>query len=269
MRRCAAVQRRPSARDRACDLGQQHCVDDSGAASCSTSASPKPRFQHPRIVLDANATSITATGQFVGSLPWASPEQLASGGEQRPDARSDVYSLGVLLYQMLTGEFPYRSAVKRWPPRWRRSPAQRAARRDAHRHRPDLETIVLKCLSKRPVRRYQTAGELRQDLQSWSKGEPIAARRDSAWYVLAKTLQRYRGRVAAAFAFFLYPDSPPRPLPSASCTRSRADCSLRSALRWNGWRPRRTSRRSTLTSPSMLSSIDPAIATASTSDSCA
>jgi serine/threonine-protein kinase len=61
----------------------------------------------PREIVSATSPpSMTHTGQFVGSLPWASPEQVASAAGGM-DVRSDVYSLGVVLYQMLTGEFPY------------------------------------------------------------------------------------------------------------------------------------------------------------------
>ncbi|MCH8873441.1 serine/threonine protein kinase, partial [candidate division KSB1 bacterium] len=121
---------------------------------------------------------ITMTGQFLGTLPWFSPEQ-AEGRSTDIDVRSDVYSLGVILYQMLTGgRFPYkvvggvrevldnimntpptplsseRPAHKIWPPgRWK------VMRQSAQRVNRIIEAIVLKALCKRREDRYQSAGE--------------------------------------------------------------------------------------------------------------
>jgi serine/threonine protein kinase/tetratricopeptide (TPR) repeat protein len=150
-------------------------------------------------------SSMTLTGQFVGSAPWASPEQ-ASGKVDAIDLRTDVYALGVLLYQMLTGRFPYMVTgtpaevlghvlnTEPTPPRKHRDVI------DA-----DLETIVLKCLQKDPERRYQSAGELGRDLSRYLRNEPIEARRDSFSYMLRKHLVRYRlaATVAAAFLMVL------------------------------------------------------------------
>jgi len=146
---------------------------------------------------------VTATGQFVGSLPWSSPEQ-AQGGGHPIDRRTDVYSLGVLLYQMLTGTFPYTISGR----------AQDVVLEIAGtepvppgRHRPDLDgelaVIVLKCLSKDPARRYQSAGELARDLRRHLAGEPIEARRDSSLYMLKKSLLRYRPQLLVAGLFLL------------------------------------------------------------------
>ncbi len=141
---------------------------------------------------------MTMTGQFVGSLPWASPEQ-ASGLPDKVDLRTDVYSLGVILYQMLTGRFPYPvigqmrdvldNILKAEPAR------PSTVRRQINN---EVETIVLKCLAKEPERRYQSAGELARDLHRYLRGEPIEAKRDSGWYVIGKHLRRHRGPVAAA-----------------------------------------------------------------------
>lgn len=149
------------------------------------------------------AHSVTATGQFVGSLPWASPEQ-ASGGSAGVDLRSDVYSLGVILYQMMTASFPYPvtgglraildNIITADPTR------PRTLTRDVD---SELETIVLKCLSKEADRRYQSAVELALDIRRYLAGEPIDAKRDSTWYLLSKSVRRHRMAVSAAVLFVL------------------------------------------------------------------
>ncbi|MCB9854578.1 MAG: serine/threonine protein kinase [Phycisphaerales bacterium] len=131
-------------------------------------------------------------GGFMGSLPWASPEQ-ADGATAGLDVRSDVYSLGVILYQLLTGDFPYRvdgtlsEALERIRHAVPRSP--REIRRDVS---DDIATIALKCLTKESDRRYQSAGALAADVRRFLAGEPIEAKRDSAWYSVRKTLKRYQ-----------------------------------------------------------------------------
>jgi tetratricopeptide (TPR) repeat protein len=148
---------------------------------------------------DESAAAMTTTGQFVGSLPWSSPEQAAG---EAVDTRTDVYSLGVILYRCLTGRYPY-------PVIGRPAEVIHAIRtREPDRPQsPDgavddeLETIVLKCLNKDRERRYQTAGELARDLDRYLAGEPIEAKRDSLAYLLRKRLRQYRLPVAAAAAF--------------------------------------------------------------------
>lgn len=141
---------------------------------------------------------VTVTGQFIGSLQWASPEQ-TEGIPDRVDMRTDVYSLGVILYHMLTGKFPYDVASEMWvvvDQIRRADPVRpRTLRREID---DDLETILLKCLQKDRERRYQTSGELAKDLRHYLAGEAIEAKRDSSWYVLRKTLQRHRAAVTGA-----------------------------------------------------------------------
>ena len=150
---------------------------------------------------DAPQGTMTTTGEFVGSLPWASPEQVV-GSPQDLDVRTDVYSLGVMLYQALTGQFPYpvRGSVPEIVENIRNvEPAHPSSvRREIG---VDVDTIVLKCLSKGRERRYQTAGELGRDLRHYLTGAPIEARRDSVVYVLRKHLRRYWLPMAVAALF--------------------------------------------------------------------
>ncbi len=150
---------------------------------------------------EAASQANTLTGQFLGSLPWASPEQV-EGHPGKIDVRTDVYSLGVNLYHALTGRFPYEVAgnlrdvldniLKAEPVR----PSAIRPRIDE-----EVETIVLKCLQKEPQRRYQSAGELARDLRHYLAGDPIDAKRDSTWYVLRKMMRRHRIPLAVAAGF--------------------------------------------------------------------
>ncbi|TWT43705.1 Serine/threonine-protein kinase PknB [Phycisphaerae bacterium RAS1] len=148
-------------------------------------------------------TSLSRTGDFAGSLPWASPEQL-EGEPSRIDVRTDVYALGVLSFQMLTGCSPYPAGgglrelvthIREWNPK---RPSLLRSGIDA-----DVDIIVLKCLSKEPLRRYQSAGELARDLRHYLAGEPIEAKRDSAIYLLRKRVRRHRAVLGLAAALAL------------------------------------------------------------------
>ncbi len=136
--------------------------------------------------------TVSRTGEFMGSLPWASPEQ-AEGNPHAIDIRSDVYSLGVVLFQILTGQFPY---SVRGNLRAVLDNVQNAQPQKPSKYRRDLDdevdTIVLKCLAKEPERRYQTAGELARDVRHYLAGEAIAAKRDSTLYNLRKAMRHYK-----------------------------------------------------------------------------
>jgi len=116
---------------------------------------------------------ITREGMIAGTPEYMSPEQISE--PDRIDERSDVYGLGVTLYEMLTGATPFRGAAQMVIQQvLREEPVALRRLNDAVPR--DVQTICLKAMAKEPDRRYQTAGELGDDLQRWLNGEPIHAR---------------------------------------------------------------------------------------------
>jgi len=146
---------------------------------------------------DQSEESLTRTGMISGTPAYLSPEQ-AQGHPL--DRRTDVYSLGIVLYEMLAGAPPFTGlhpagtlvrVIQEDPPRLRKT---------APAVSPDLETIVMKCIEKAPDRRYDSARALADDLDRWLDGEPIQARPAGLAYRLGKKLRKNKGLAIVATA---------------------------------------------------------------------
>jgi WD40 repeat protein len=147
-------------------------------------------FGLARLTLLSEGDRSTRTGEFLGTPAYASPEQFG-GDPAAVDVRSDVYSLGVILFELLTGAMPIRmtgSLAESLRNLAEQTPTRPSALNPAIDR--DTETIVLKCLAKEPARRYQSASELADDLRRRIEHRPIAARSDSAMYLLRSGLRR-------------------------------------------------------------------------------
>jgi tRNA A-37 threonylcarbamoyl transferase component Bud32/tetratricopeptide (TPR) repeat protein len=177
-----------------------------------------------------DATVYTQLHQFIGTPAYMSPEQAEMSGLD-VDTRSDIYSLGVLLYELLTGRTPFdptelmsqgldvmrRTIREKEPVR----PSTKVATLQAEEQsttaecrgaealklisllRGDLDWIVMKCLEKDRTRRYETANGLAFDLKRHLNNEPVLARPPSTAYRLQKALQRHKVAAMAAMAVIL------------------------------------------------------------------
>ena len=171
------------------------------------SAGPRPRvldFGIARLHGEAGATSFTRTNQVIGTLAYLSPEQIEHGSAAA-DPRSDVWSLGVIAYELLAGRppLPLREAALAEAARLLRDEEPPRLDRLVPSLRGDLTTIVHKALSKDPGQRYPDAGALAADLRRLLADQPIAARPPSTLYQLQRFARRHRGLVAGLAATFV------------------------------------------------------------------
>jgi serine/threonine protein kinase/WD40 repeat protein len=176
---------------------------------------------------DAERTAFTQAGMLVGTPEYMSPEQ-AGGRQQETDTRSDIYALGVILYELLTGATPLdrkqlytagyeqmmRTIREVQPPK----PSTRLStlgegvastsalrrmdpRKLARLLLGDLDLIVMKCLEKDRARRYETASGLARDVERFLNGDPVEATPPSPFYIFGKFALKYRKALAVAAAF--------------------------------------------------------------------
>lgn len=150
---------------------------------------------------DAGEITVTVEGQVLGTPAYMSPEQ-ASGQAHHVDGRSDVYSLGVILFELLTGELPFRGNTRMLLHQVLHDEPRTPRKLNGNIPR-DLETICLKAMAKEPARRYQTADDLADDLSRYLSGQLIKARPvkrvERAW----RWCKRNRAIAAVVASFFV------------------------------------------------------------------
>src|SRR6185437_6605835 len=155
----------------------------------------------------AGTSQMTETGSIVGTAQYLSPEQ-ARGGEV--DQRSDLYSLGVVLYELLTGKTPFEGDTPVEVAMKHLSNAPKPPSELRKDIPPELDMVVLRALAKDPNDRYQSADEMEADLERVARGARVsAATVDSATQVLSRPAAAVAAASAATAATMIAAPSAP------------------------------------------------------------
>ena len=161
-------------------------------------------FGLAKVLADREGAFRTQADSPLGTPAYMSPEQIDGRGRML-DVRSDIYSLGVVMYEVLSYEhFPYRVDVE--PEQIRRNILNRTPtplRAANPAVDTDLSAIVGKCLEKDRALRYRSVDELADDLRRWQRGDAVEARKQHRWYRCCKALRRHRYPIAIAIAMLL------------------------------------------------------------------
>lgn len=141
--------------------------------------------------------TLTKPGDIVGTIEYMSPEQ-ARGEVDRIDVRSEVYTLGVVLHQLLTGQFPQGETGTEFQTRTAIGKGEIFRPR---KHNPaikeELEAILMKALELEPQRRYPSVDAFEKDLRNYLSGDPVSAKPMTLGYLLKKRVRKYPGRTAS------------------------------------------------------------------------
>lgn len=155
-------------------------------------------FGLAKAIDDSGSSFATLTGAFLGTLLFSAPEQVSKGAS-RIDLRTDVYTLGLLLFQALTGRLPYdaEASAGELIHRILNFPTTRPSS-FAPEVGSEIDAVVMKAMAREPERRYQSVAEFRDDLRAWLDGRAVLARNDSRLYILRKAAWQHRRIVMLA-----------------------------------------------------------------------
>lgn len=164
--------------------------------------SGEPMLMDFGLAKDLSSTDgLTMTGDVLGTPAYMAPEQ-AAGKLAEIGKHSDIYSLGAILYELLSGNAPFSGTLAEMLQQVQNSEPVSIRKTNPQVHR-DLETICLKAMTKRPAERYASAGAMAEDLERFSSGEPILARRHSLVTRAARQIQKHKAVAALVLVLTL------------------------------------------------------------------